>query len=248
MKNQYLTVKQSLAIRDLALTILQKGQSRTAVLARIASGNLNDLEPQQYRDIMINLINNAAGNSLDVIGEVIGLRRATLECWGKRSPETDASYAERLGAGICPQLWNRNAKLVGISLKTTLHFHPLTTLAQHEAAIREVINHVKHWVESIGVGQTLRVNELWVTVRFASKHVIDAGEPNRPFEEVLLWRDAKPEPLLDNYVLQPSEQLTIERSIPVPIDLRDASCKLDVELSPAADDHDPSSAAVDHPM
>ena len=37
MKNPYLTENQSAVIRDLALTMLQKGQSRTAVLARVAA-------------------------------------------------------------------------------------------------------------------------------------------------------------------------------------------------------------------
>lgn len=123
MKNQYLTANQAMVIRDLALTMLQKpGHSRAAVLARMAAGNLNDLEPPDYRTAMISLIKFSPGSSLDVIGEVVDLPRATIEYSGGRSPETDASYAERLIAEICPQLWNRNAKLVGVSLRTDRTF------------------------------------------------------------------------------------------------------------------------------
>ena len=250
MRNLYFTTEQTVVIRDLALTMLQKpGRSRAAVLASILTGNLNDLEPQEYRDTMVNLISHAAGSSLDVIGEIVGLAREIVEYHGGRSPETDTSFAERLKAEICYLVWNRDAKLVGVSLRTALHFHAFSTLAQREAVIRKIIPCVKEGLESIEVGGTFRINDLCLVIRCAATFIIDIGQPNRPFEKVLLWRDGKPEPLLDNnYVVQPGEQLTLERSIPVPIDFRDASRNLDVELSPAIEDLGRSNVALGHPM
>ena len=50
--------------------------------------------------------------------------------------------------------------------------------------------------------------------------VIDVGAPNRPFEEISLWRDGKSEPLVRDYTVKPGERLIVEPSIAVPIDIR----------------------------
>lgn len=215
-------------ISDLALTALmaQKPSGcKSAVLARIVAGNLNDLEPEEYRDAMANLVKYSSRKRLDVLGELLGLPRGVTEYAGGHSEETDNSFSERLLAEIRYQRpCDGTENPVGISLRTVLHFHSASTLAQQDAAVEKVIKAVEKEIGRIKVGQTLRVNELWVVVRFTSQDiVIDAGEPNRPFQEILLWRGGNPQPLVDNYVVQPGERLVIERSIPVPIDIWSAA-------------------------
>jgi len=226
MKIPYFTADELSVLSDLALTMLQTPRdSKSATLTRILTGMLNQLEPEQFRNAMADFVKLASGTSLDVIGELIGLTRGMIDHSKGCSPETDASFRECLLAEVRhPQLRDGTEELLGFSLKTTLHFHSLVTFTQQQAAIGKVSKDLRKEIEGMEVGQTLRINDLWLVVRYACQDfVVDVGEPNRPFQEILLWRHGKPELLTDNYVLQSGEQLTIETSIPVPIDLQPAA-------------------------
>lgn len=226
MKIQYLTANQSAVLSDLAWTMLQTPRdSKAAALTRILTGRLNEMDPEQFRNVMADFVKWASGTSLDVLGDLLGLTRGSVEHSKGCSPETDASFRECLLAEVRrPPLRDGTGELLGFSLKTTLHFHSLVTFTQQQAAIGKVVKALQNEIEDMEVGQTLRVNELWFVMRFACQDVVvDVGEPNRPFQEVLLWRRGKPEPLTANYVLQAGEQLTLENSIPVPIDLQPAA-------------------------
>lgn len=103
-------------------------------------------------------------------------------------------------------------------------------------------------MEGIEVHQTLRITNLWMVIMSSASCVIDVGQPNRPFQEILLWRGGEPKPLLHNYVRQPGEQLTIEKSIPVPIDLQPAAQQWDVPSFPPGNQPDQSGVEGERPV
>ena len=222
------TTEQAAVLADLALTVLQKPRGvsdiRIAAIATILSGRMTDLEPHDFRDVMIALVKSAAASSLDVIGGFYGLTRGTTVHAGGQFPEADLSFSERvLLEALRPALSSDDDRLVGVSLRTVLYFRPQATLTQQEAAIEKTIKAVKAEIVRTEVDQTFRINEMWVVVRFTCQGVvIDAGEPNKPFEELLLWRGGKPEPLLGNYTVKPGERLVVEPSLPSAIDIRPA--------------------------
>jgi hypothetical protein len=110
-------------------------------------------------------------------------------------------------------------QLVGISLRAVLHFAPGTTFMHREKALADAVRFAEQEILRTEVDGVFRINNLWLALR-CCKHVVDVGEPYRPFEELLIWRDGKGEPLLENYILQPGERMFIEPSIPAPIDIQ----------------------------
>ena len=224
--NVNVTEQQSAVLRDLALAMLQEHRhSKGAMAATILSGKLNELDPWEFRSVLAKLVKFASGNNLDVIGKIVGLAREVNHVPKVCPPETDSSFTSRLIHDLQRRNeWNGNEELIGLSLKTVLHFHPSTCAVQHDAATRKIIKIVTEEVEELEPGRTLRINDLWFVLRYACQNeIVDVGWPNRPFEEILLWRGGKPQPLTEDYVVQPDERMTIERSIPVPVDIRPAS-------------------------
>jgi hypothetical protein len=219
-----LTAQQATVLADLAFALLQKRRGQVGALATILSGRIDELEPEQFRQTLATLVKCASGSSLDVMGGLFGRSRETDIRKTGQYAETDKSFSSRLSQMILRQpLWGIPDRRVGISLKTTLHFNALTTLVQQEAAIEMAVNTVKDEIIRTQVDERLRINDLWLMVRFNCQDVvIDVGEPNRPFEEVLLWRDGKPEPLIGNYLVQTGERLIIEPSLLAAIDIRPA--------------------------
>jgi hypothetical protein len=226
MTPRTVTPQQSAVLADLALTMLQAHPgTKNATLGTLIAGRMNDLEPQDFRDTMANLVRFASGTSLDVIGELFEVTRGiTIHCQGQ-SPETDNSFSETLRGRLRrPEPPGAGEQLVGISLRAVLHFAPITTTAKQNAVIREAVQDVEKSILGKEVGETFRVNDVWMTLR-ERYHVIDIGEPNRPLEEILLWRGAAGETrrgqdLTTNYILQCGERLVVEPSMPTPIDVR----------------------------
>lgn len=114
-------------------------------------------------------------------------------------------------------------RLLGISLRAVLHFDPHATLAQQETAIEKTVQAVQDEVVRTQVDGRLRIIDLWMVLRLTCQDlVIDVGDPNRPFPELLLWRDGQPEPLTEDYILQLGERLIVELSLPAAIDIQPA--------------------------
>jgi hypothetical protein len=109
-------------------------------------------------------------------------------------------------------------------MRTTLRFYPQATLAQQATAIEKAVKVVEDEIVRTAIDQTFRVNELWFLVRSAAcqEVVVDVGEPNHPFQEILVWRDGKPEALVGDYVLKRAERLIVEPTMPAAIDIRPA--------------------------
>jgi len=218
-----LTTDQAAVLADLALAVLLKRRGNTAALAAILSGRIKDLDPEDFRDALTALVKCASGSSLDVIAGLFGMTREIVVHSGGQCGETDTSISCRLFGKIEQPAWTSADELVGISLRTVLHFRPLATFAQQEAAIEKTVKAVADEIVRTQVDQTFRVNDLVADLRFTCQDaVIDVGEPNRPFEEILLWRGGKSEPFSGNYLVQPGERLVVEPSLPVAIDIRPA--------------------------
>src|SRR5579859_7859599 len=171
-------------LADVAMTILQKQSPKIRDLARVVSGEIDELDAPEYRSTMISLVKCACGASLDLIGERFGASRGETIHKSGRAPETDVAYAKRLIEliEVWPAPWSVAESLVGISLRTVLHFHPRATLTQQEAAIEKTIQAVKREIVYTEVDETFRISDLWFVVRFTAQDVvIDVGDPNRPF-------------------------------------------------------------------
>ena len=141
------TAEQETVLADLALTVPQKSQQgMVAAMATILSGRLNDLEPEDFRQTMTTLVKNArpAGNELDVIGGLYGLTRGTTVSARGQFRETDVAFADRLVREVPKPVPPIAAdQLLGISLRTVLHFCPQATFAQQEAAIEKTVKAVE---------------------------------------------------------------------------------------------------------
>lgn len=218
-----LTAEQQTLLADLALTVLQNSTGKAADMATILSGRLNELHPDAFRHTMRTLLKCASGSSLDLIGSLVGLTRGTTVHSGGLSREADVSFWERLFRSLQRPELTGGDQLVGVSLRTVLHFYPQATLVQQEAAIAKSIKAMEDEILRTQVDHTLRINWLsLILYSVAQNVVIDIGDPNHPFEQILLWRDGVPEPLVGNYMVQPGERLIVEPSLPAAIDLRPA--------------------------
>jgi hypothetical protein len=189
-------------------------------MAMIVAGRLNDLEPNHFRTALVALVRYASGSALDSIGELFELPRRI----SKSFEESDRSYCSRLKGEIQkkPPSSDRE-QLVGISFRAVLHLDPRTTMAQNDL-IRSAVRDVEEWILSKEVGETFTVNDICLALRL-NKYVIDVGAPNRPLEEIRLWRAAEGgtrhgQELTTNYIMNPGERLVVEPSMPTPIDIR----------------------------
>jgi hypothetical protein len=91
------------------------------------------------------------------------------------------------------------------------------------AALNKTVKAVEQEIVRTQVDQTFRVNDLVADLRFTCTNVvIDVGRPNRPFDEILLWREGKSEPLIGNYIVKSGERLIVEPSLAAAIDIRPA--------------------------
>lgn len=215
-----ITTHQAKVLADLALSVLQKPRGKAAAMDVILAGKTNGLESEDFTETMATLVKCASASSL-------GLARGTTIHARGQFQETDASFFDRLLPGLHRPEPISADQLLGISIRTVLHFCPQATFAQQEAAIEKTVKAVRDEIVRTQVDQTLRVNWLWGILRFTCQDVvIDVGEPNRPFEEILLWREGKPEALTGNYIVKPGEYLIVEPSLAAAIDIRPSGGRL----------------------
>jgi hypothetical protein len=224
MAPRQVTPHQSAVLADLA-TVLQIPGTKSAAMATIIAGRMNDLEPRDFRATMAALTKYAFGSSLDVIGGLYELPRWITNHGQGLSAEGDKSFSARLIAEIKePAPRSASDQMVGISVRAVLHLYPRITMGQRNNAIRTAIKDVVEQIQWKEAGETFTVNDVCFALG-CGRHVIDVGEPNRPLEEIRLWRGARGETrrgqdLTVNYIINPGELLVAEPSIPAPIDIR----------------------------
>jgi uncharacterized phage protein gp47/JayE len=99
------------------------------------------------------------------------------------------SISSKIAIGIDVQV--RPPRLAGIEITIRPRFAPNTSnLVKVEAAnaMRQAISNL---IAQIRLGGTLIVNDIAFVARNSHPSIIDVGSPNKPLEEVFLWRDSK---------------------------------------------------------
>jgi hypothetical protein len=161
----------------------------------------------------------ASGDRLDA-GAVLGLRRSVSYTTG--GVWDDNFYGDLLLKRLARQVpLSADEQTVGLSLRAVLYFHPDIPEQRQAHEICSAAEALERFVLNLDVGDTLVLNHLTMSL-WHSCRLVEIGQPNRPLDEVLLWREGKSEPLTENYVIRPNERLKIESSIDNPIDLRPA--------------------------
>jgi uncharacterized phage protein gp47/JayE len=108
--------------------------------------------------------------------------------------------------------------LVGVSLSTTAIFAANTSTADRQVAVAAAVQSASGYLNNLKVGEMLVINEIADRIRNADARILDIGEPNKPLNDIFLWRsrfDATrySRYLVGNYAPQVGERIVVE-SIP----------------------------------
>jgi uncharacterized phage protein gp47/JayE len=108
--------------------------------------------------------------------------------------------------------------LLGVTVSTTAIFAPNTSTTDRQLALTAAVQQAGDYVNNLKVGETLVVNEIADRIRNADARILDIGEPNKPLNDIFLWRSRFDTTrysryLVGNYAPQVGERLVIE-SIP----------------------------------
>lgn len=80
--------------------------------------------------------------------------------------------------------------LVGLTVDITIKYKTGTTSSGRIEVQRDITDKVSQLVALIPLGGTLLLNDLADTIREAHGSILDIGRPNKPLDEVVLWRDS----------------------------------------------------------
>lgn len=78
--------------------------------------------------------------------------------------------------------------LVGISVHTTLQVSASTSASDRGGIIANAARAAEDYINNLKVGQTLVINEIADQILNSDTRIIDIGEPNRPLQEIFIWR------------------------------------------------------------
>jgi len=114
--------------------------------------------------------------------------------------------------------------LIGISLETTVTPIKGLSLAEQNAAMAAAATAAASYINNLGVGNTLVINEISDVMMNASQNILDIGSPNKPLQNIFIWRDRTDNTrysrfLVTDYTPALGERVVVEQSIPNPIAL-----------------------------
>ena len=96
--------------------------------------------------------------------------------------EIDARTAYPLvGMAVAPDL-------VGISLSTTATFASTTSTVDRQSVITDAVHAAGDYLNNLKVGQAVVLNEIADRIRNTDARILDIGAPNRPLNDIFLWR------------------------------------------------------------
>ncbi len=78
--------------------------------------------------------------------------------------------------------------LVGISLAATLTLTPAAGNDAGAQAISQATAAAEDYINNLTIGDFLVINEIADRIRNASDQILDVGQPNRPLDEIYIWR------------------------------------------------------------
>jgi hypothetical protein len=77
-----------------------------------------------------------------------------------------------------------NPDLVGFTLSTTLSLISGTTQTDRDNAIAQANAAASFYLNNLGVGQPLIINDIAAAIRNSSTKILDVGQPNRQIDEI----------------------------------------------------------------
>ena len=84
----------------------------------------------------------------------------------------------------------RAPKLVGLEVTVTPKYASGTSSAEKNRARTAIRNAIADLVSQIPLGGTLYINDIAFAAKKAHDSIVDIGRPNRPLDDVILWRDS----------------------------------------------------------
>ena len=78
--------------------------------------------------------------------------------------------------------------LVGISLVTTLSVATSASTIDQDTIIAEAVAAAQDYIDNLGVGEQLVINEIADRIRNADSRILDVGQPNKQIPEIFIWR------------------------------------------------------------
>lgn len=105
--------------------------------------------------------------------------------------------------------------LVGISLATTVTTPSTLSSSDQAIVISNAVNAAQAYINNLGIGQTLVINEIASQILNADSRITDIGQPNNQIPEILIWRSRADGSrysryLLGNYTPQVGERVVVE--------------------------------------
>jgi uncharacterized phage protein gp47/JayE len=113
--------------------------------------------------------------------------------------------------------------LIGISLTTTVQTIAGLSDTDKTTALNAAARAASDYINNLGVGNPLIINEISDRMRNADPRILDLGEPNKPLQEIFIWRERLDDTrysrfLVNNYTPIVGERIVVE-SIPDAINL-----------------------------
>jgi len=116
-------------------------------------------------------------------------------------------------------------RLVGLSMRIRLRFKDEATAGEKNAAANAARQAIREFITDISPGGRFILNSLVRVVLGAHPMIQDLGDPDDPFDQILVWRstltgDARfSRNLRQNLLVRDDEELLIEYSIDTPIEM-----------------------------
>jgi uncharacterized phage protein gp47/JayE len=120
----------------------------------------------------------------------------------------DKSAYPLIGTAVAPDL-------IGISLTTAVRISATTSASDRGGIVAIAARAVDDYINNLKVGQTLVINEIADRILGADPRIVDIGEPNRPLQEIFIWRARFNDTrysrfLVGNYTPSRGERIVVE--------------------------------------
>lgn len=120
------------------------------------------------------------------------------------------------------------SRLVGISFSAELKFRDDTPTGEKNGIITAAREAARDYINDLQPGQEFVINRLLAAITSVSDKIVDIGTPNRPFSELLIWKQTAPASsrfsrrLETNYRVRVDEDLVPEPYITAPLNVTGA--------------------------
>lgn len=108
-----------------------------------------------------------------------------------------------------------NPDLVGITLSTTIKYATSVVQTEKEAIKLAASRAAEDYINNLGVGNPLIINEIADRIRNSDPRILDIGSPNNQIQDIYIWR-SRPDStrysrhMLGNYTPKLGERIVVE--------------------------------------